>query len=120
VLLTAATRGITRIQRRMPQHAVNTVTTNVRGPENPLYALGCEMLEYLPFVPVAGGVRIGVAILSYNGRIAFGVTGDYDTARDVHYMAHRIEAEVLALREHAELQHLTAASARRTGSVVAR
>ena len=37
------------------------------------------MLEYLPFVPLSQGVRIGVAILSYNGKVRFGVTGDYDT-----------------------------------------
>jgi diacylglycerol O-acyltransferase / wax synthase len=81
---------------------VNTVTTNVPGPRMPLYALGREMVEYLPFVPLSEGVRIGVAILSYNGQLAFGITGDYDTAPDVHFMAKQIEAEVLALRDRAE------------------
>ena len=38
------------------------------------------MLEYFPFVPLGGHVRIGVAIVSYDGALNFGVTGDYETA----------------------------------------
>ena len=84
---------------RIPQRNINTVTTNVAGPRFPLYALGREMLEYLPFVPLSQGVPIGVAIISYNGCIAFGVTGDYDSAPDTHEMAEQIEAEVALLLE---------------------
>ena len=50
------------------------------------------MLEYLPFVPLSQGVRTGVAILSYNGKIAFGVTGDWDTVPDIEVLAAGIEA----------------------------
>ena len=42
-------RSTTSVLRRVPQRRVNTVTTNVPGPQVPLYALGREMLEYLPF-----------------------------------------------------------------------
>ena len=80
--------------RRAPQHTVNTVTTNVPGPPFPLFLLGREMFEYAPFVPLSEGVRIGVAILSYNGQICFGITGDYDAAPDVEFMAERIEASI--------------------------
>ena len=58
---------------------MNTVTTNVPGPQFPLYFAGRAMLEYIPYVPLGPGVRIGVAILSYNGQLQF--AGDYDTAR---------------------------------------
>ena len=34
-------------------------------------------------MPLAGQVRIGVAIFSYDGQVNFGVTGDYDTAPDI-------------------------------------
>ena len=98
-----AVRAGSAVLRRTAQHSVNTVTTNVPGPQYPLFALGRGMLEYLPFVPLSPGVRIGVAILSYNGRLAFGITGDYDTAPDVHFMAERIEAAINTLREHADL-----------------
>jgi hypothetical protein len=63
----------------------------------PLYALGRELLEYLPFVPLSQGVRVGVAILSYNGGVRFGVTGDYDTMPEVEWFCQRIEAAVAEL-----------------------
>ena len=58
----------------------------------PLYACGREMLEYFPFVPLSQGVRIGVAILSYNGRIAFGITGDWDSVPDLAVLADGIHS----------------------------
>jgi diacylglycerol O-acyltransferase / wax synthase len=101
ILLSLGARAVMSVMRKSPQRTINTVTTNVPGPQFPLYALGREMLEYLPFVPLSEGIRIGVAILSYNGRLTFGVTGDYDTAPDVHFMAEQIEAEVKRLRARA-------------------
>jgi diacylglycerol O-acyltransferase / wax synthase len=112
VLLALGARAAMTMLRTMPQRTVNTVTTNVPGPQFPLFALGREMLEYLPFVPLSEGVPIGVAILSYNGRLTFGVTGDYDAAPDVHFIAQQIQAEVLALRERAD-QHTLVVSGRR-------
>jgi diacylglycerol O-acyltransferase len=88
--IAGAERAAMRILRRMPQHSINTVTTNVPGPQYPLYLAGRQMLDYLPFVPIAHGVRVGVAIVSYNGRVAFGITGDYDTAPDIEVVARGI------------------------------
>jgi diacylglycerol O-acyltransferase len=91
MLLSMGLRTAVTVMRRMPQRSVNTVTTNVPGPQIPLYACGREMLEYFPFVPLSQGVRTGVAILSYNGNVAFGVTGDWDTVPDVALLADGIE-----------------------------
>jgi diacylglycerol O-acyltransferase / wax synthase len=91
------TRLVSRLLSRLPQRTMNTVTTNVPGPQFPLYFAGREMLEYLPYVPIGPGVRIGVAILSYNGRLHFAVTGDYDTAPDIGILAGGIEAALEAL-----------------------
>jgi diacylglycerol O-acyltransferase len=82
-----ATRVATRLAHRLPQQSINTVTTNVPGPPFPLYCLGREMLAYYPFVPISHGLRIGTAILSYNGQLAFGVTGDFDAGLDVDLLA---------------------------------
>jgi diacylglycerol O-acyltransferase len=57
------------------------------------------MLSYFPFVPLSQGVRIGVAILSYNGRIAFGVTGDWDTTADLDVMTTGIEHGIAELTD---------------------
>ena len=62
---------------------MGTVTTNVRDPDLTLYAAQRKMIACQPFVPIAQGVRIGVAILSYDGNVSFGVIGDYDTVPDV-------------------------------------
>jgi WS/DGAT/MGAT family acyltransferase len=64
------------------QRSVNTVTTNVPGPQFPLYCLGRQMTSYLPYVPIADGVRVGTAILSYDGQVAFGVTADQGSVPD--------------------------------------
>ena len=60
-------RSGTRVAMRIPQRNVNTVTTNVPGPQHQLYACGRPMIEAFPFVPLASTVRVGVAIFSYNG-----------------------------------------------------
>ncbi|MGA2321617.1 MAG: wax ester/triacylglycerol synthase family O-acyltransferase [Solirubrobacteraceae bacterium] len=102
-----------RLGTRVPQHNINTVTTNVPGPQHPLYAAGRRMLEAFPYVPLAGHVRVGVAIFSYNGAITFGVTGDYDTAPDIEVLCEGIEeglAELLELCEPPQAQRATRAA----------
>ncbi len=97
-----------RAATRMPQHSVNTVTTNVPGPQRPLYAAGRRMLECLPYVPIAGHVRIGVAIFSYDGGLTFGVTGDYDEALDIDVLCRGIEESIRELVVAAERDGSTA------------
>jgi diacylglycerol O-acyltransferase len=80
-----------RLGTKLPQHTVNTVTTNVPGPQIPLYAVGRRMLEVYPYVPLGLRLRITVAIFSYDGLVTFGVTGDYDGAPDVAVLAQGIE-----------------------------
>ena len=98
----AATRLGMRSMRRLGQYSVHTVVTNVPGPQIPLYCLGHEMLEYIPFVPIFHGVRVGTAVLSYNGRLSIGVTGDYTTAPDVGVLAHAAARGVEDLRARAD------------------
>lgn len=92
-----ASRLAAHLNERMPQRSVNTVTTNVPGPQVPLYCLGRRMLEQLPYVPITHGVRVGVAIVSYDGRLSFGVTGDRDTAPDVGVLAGAVRDELAEL-----------------------
>lgn len=88
-----------RIGTRIPQRSINTVTTNVAGPQQPLYAAGRRMLEVFPCVPLGGHVRLGVAIYSYDGAVNFGVTGDYDSAPDVDVLCAGIEHAMSELVE---------------------
>ena len=80
-----------RLATRAAQHNVNTVTTNVPGPQFPLYAAGRKMLRAFPYVPLGGQIRIGIAIFSYNGEVNFGITGDYDTTSDLDVVSGAIE-----------------------------
>ncbi|MGP0031659.1 MAG: WS/DGAT/MGAT family O-acyltransferase [Acidimicrobiales bacterium] len=80
-----------RVATRAAQRNVNTVTTNVPGPQFPLYAAGRKMIRAFPYVPLGGQMRIGIAIFSYDGEVNFGLTGDYDTTADLGVLAHGIE-----------------------------
>ena len=80
-----------RLATRAGQRNVNTITTNVPGPQFPLYAVGRRMIRAFPYVPLGGQMRIGVAIFSYNGEVNFGITGDYDSAADIDVLAGGIE-----------------------------
>jgi WS/DGAT/MGAT family acyltransferase len=92
--------GSMRWVARLPQRSIVTATTNVSGPRVQLYGLGRPVVEIIPYVPIASTVRVGVSILSYLDRIAFGVTGDRDSAGDVDVLARGVAdglAELVAL-----------------------
>jgi diacylglycerol O-acyltransferase len=80
-----------RLATRVAQRNINTVTTNVPGPQLPLYVAGRRMVTAYPYVPLAGQVRIGLAIFSYDGQVTFGITGDWDTTEDLDVLARGIE-----------------------------
>jgi diacylglycerol O-acyltransferase len=73
------------------QEIVQTVATNVPGPQFPLYVCGRRMREAYPYVPIAGHIRVGVAIWSYCGEVYFGITGDWDGAPDIEKLAAGID-----------------------------
>jgi hypothetical protein len=79
------------------QRAFNLVVTNVPGPQIPLFTLGREMLDVYPVLPLAGNTTLGVALLSYNGKIGFGLLGDYDAAPDLAVLAEGIEKSLQQL-----------------------
>ncbi|MGI8941968.1 MAG: WS/DGAT/MGAT family O-acyltransferase [Actinomycetota bacterium] len=79
------------------QRAFNLVITNVPGPQIPLYTLGREMLEVYPVLPLSGNTTLGVALLSYNGSVGFGLLGDYETTEDIGELAEGIEKSTAEL-----------------------
>ncbi len=88
-----------RLAFSLPQREIVTVTTNVPGPQQPLYALGRRLIEIIPYVPIATTLRIGVSIFTYSGQVTFGITGDYATTPDIAVLEHGIEdgiSELLA------------------------
>ncbi len=73
------------------QRFFNLVVTNVPGPQFPLYLLGRRMLDPFPMVPLAKNQALGVALLSYDGRINFGLVGDYDLLWDLDDFARDVQ-----------------------------
>jgi diacylglycerol O-acyltransferase / wax synthase len=72
----------------------NLVVTNVPGPQFPLYLMGRELREINPMVPLAKGQALGIAIMSYNGRMNFGLLGDWDAMGDLDALAADLEASL--------------------------
>ena len=75
----------------------NVTVTNVPGPQVTLYAFGSPMRRVLGLVPLAAEHGVGVAILSYDGRVTFGVIADRDTVPDIEVMARGIESALAEL-----------------------
>jgi len=113
MLLSVSARLATRFEQRL----VQTVTTNVPGPQFPLYAAGRQMLYAYPYVPIVGTVRIGIAIFSYLGGLNFGVTGDYDSVPDLDVLTRGIESGMAELQTAA--RRATRAAARRRSRAAA-
>jgi WS/DGAT/MGAT family acyltransferase len=91
-----------RLAFSLPQREIVTVTTNVPGPQQPLYGLGHRLVEIVPYVPIATTLRTGISIFTYCGQVTFGITGDYATTPDIAVLAAAIEAGVAELVKAAE------------------
>ncbi len=76
----------------------NLVVTNVPGPQFPLYLLGKRMLRCFPQVPLAAQQAVGIALLSYDGRIGVGLVGDSDAARDLSSLADAMRSSLDELK----------------------
>lgn len=79
------------------QRMVNLTVTNVPGPQFPLYLLGGKLIEVFPYVPLVGTTSLGVAIVSYDGQLNFGLSGDWDLVPDLDVLADGIRASIAEL-----------------------
>ncbi|HEX7768584.1 MAG TPA: WS/DGAT domain-containing protein, partial [Dokdonella sp.] len=71
----------------------SAVATNVPGPQQPLFLAGVEVGELMFWVPQTGSIALGISILSYNGKVHFGVVGDHKRVRDPDAIVQRFAAE---------------------------
>ena len=104
-----------RLQAR--QRFFNLVVTNVPGPQFPLYLLGRRMTRFYPVVPLAQRQALGIAIMSYDGRLGFGLLGDYDAMPDLEALADDLRSAIAELTRAAGLP---AAGSRTTRASAAR
>jgi WS/DGAT/MGAT family acyltransferase len=91
-----------RLQTR--QRFFNLVVTNVPGPQFPLYLQGRRLRAFYPQVPLTLNTALGIAIMSYDGRLGFGLLGDYDAMPDLEDVAADLERSIDELAEAAGIQ----------------
>jgi WS/DGAT/MGAT family acyltransferase len=79
----------------------NLIVTNVPGPQFPLYLLGREMQEIVPIAFLPENHALAVAIMSYNGKVDFGLLADYDAMPDIDAVATHLAESLAELLEAA-------------------
>jgi WS/DGAT/MGAT family acyltransferase len=84
-----------RLQARQP--FFNLVVTNVPGPQFPLYLLGRRLLVLYPVVPLAQRQALGIAVMSYDGHLGFGLLGDYDSLPSLEEIAKDLQWAIASL-----------------------
>jgi hypothetical protein len=62
---------------------INTIVTNVPGPQLPLYFHGARVRAIYPAVPLMQGMGLGIALTSYAGTMGIGFNCDPDIVPDV-------------------------------------
>ncbi|MGH2956995.1 MAG: wax ester/triacylglycerol synthase family O-acyltransferase [Solirubrobacterales bacterium] len=73
----------------------NLVVSNVPGPQQPLYLLGRRLREIYPFVPLSPqNHALSTGMVSYDGRVFFGLAGDRDAVADLDELATAIREAI--------------------------
>jgi WS/DGAT/MGAT family acyltransferase len=79
----------------------NLIVTNVPGPQVPLYMIGAPLLETYPMVPLFSNQALGIALLSYDGSLYWGLNADWDAVPDLHDLVGDLRASFAELRDAA-------------------
>jgi diacylglycerol O-acyltransferase / wax synthase len=107
-----------RLQAR--QRFFNLVVTNVPGPQFPLYVLGRRLQVLYPVVPLARRQALGIAVMSYDGHLGFGLLADYDALPGLEGLARNLRWAIASLARAAGVPSRSRArNASRVGGVQA-
>ncbi len=88
----------------------NLTITNVPGPQMTLYAFGARLRHVIPLVPIFAGHALGVAAVSYDGEVTFGLNADRATVPDLEVLRKGIEESLAELQRAAASAEGTAAA----------
>jgi diacylglycerol O-acyltransferase len=103
-----------RLQAR--QRFFNLTVTNVPGPQFPLYLQGRRLRSFYPLVPITLNTALGIAIMSYDGKLGFGLLGDYDALPDLDDLAQDLRRSIGELAAAAGVAPLAGSGRRRPAS----
>lgn len=75
----------------------NLVISNVPGPQIPLYLAGARLVANYPISVITDGMGLNITVMSYCGRLDFGLIADRNQMPDVHLLMPWLRAELDAL-----------------------
>ncbi|BBY20649.1 WS/DGAT/MGAT family O-acyltransferase [Mycobacterium stomatepiae] len=78
-----------RLLPRIPinRSAYNLILSNVQGPRDQLYFLGCRVDAMYPLGPIIGDAGLNITVMSLNGELGIGLIGCQDLLPDLWGMA---------------------------------
>jgi WS/DGAT/MGAT family acyltransferase len=89
---------------RANEGQINTIVTNVPGPQLPLYFRGARAREMYPQVPLMEGLGIGIALASYDGTLHWGFNSDPDIVPDADVFVEKVQAAYEAIAKEAGVE----------------
>ena len=78
---------------------INSIVTNVPGPQFPLYLQGAKLLSAFPQAPLLGEMGVSIALMSYNGRIGWGFNANPDIIPDLDIFVDLIKQSLQKLAD---------------------
>jgi WS/DGAT/MGAT family acyltransferase len=91
--------------------AFNLVVSNIPGPQEPLYMLGCELGEVYPVVPLADRHAISIGLTTIGDGAFFGIYADPESLPDVEPLATFIDKSIDELLSASTPGHVNAGAA---------
>jgi WS/DGAT/MGAT family acyltransferase len=80
----------------------NLTITNVPGSPATLYSEGAPLRRIVPLVPIFSGHAVGVAVMSYDGTMTFGLNADRDSVADLETMRAGVDESLVDLTRLAD------------------
>ena len=99
-------------------HPYNLIVSTVPGPQQPLYMLGARLLALHPQLPLFARQGLGVAALSYDGKLCWGLIGDWELAPDLDQLGCDLDAALAELEHAARLTAVQPDLAARRASTI--
>jgi WS/DGAT/MGAT family acyltransferase len=100
-LAAAAPSALQRAMSRLvaSPRTFNVVVSNIPGPQEPVWMLGCRLGEAYPVVPLADRHALSIGFTSVAGGAFFGIYADRDAAPDAKLLADDIGGAIDELAE---------------------
>ncbi len=88
---------VVRSDTPVPEWAVDSLVTNVPGPQFPLYVMGRRVSANYPIIPLGRPLWCSIGVLSYDGLLEFGMAAGDGGAEAVVALADGIQASLAEL-----------------------